>query len=75
MLEVLALRVALQRLVARLEEPVCEEDAPVRSCQASGSCLPTWSLVHLRAREYSDCTVENKVGATSNTSAMLMLTC
>ena len=31
MLEVLALRVALQRLVARLEEPVSEENAPVGS--------------------------------------------
>ena len=32
-LEVLALRLALERLVGRLEEPVCEEDAAVRRGQ------------------------------------------
>ena len=30
-LEVFALRITLQRLVARLVEPVCQEDAPVGS--------------------------------------------
>ena len=35
-LEVLALRLALERLVGRLEEPVCEEDAAVRRGQRVG---------------------------------------
>ena len=33
MLKVLALRLTLQRLVARLEEPVRQEDTPIGSCE------------------------------------------
>jgi hypothetical protein len=46
MLKVLALRIALQRLVARLEEPVCEENATVQSCE--GVVFPTWSSYRRR---------------------------
>ena len=69
MLEVLALRVALQSRVARLVEPGRKEDAPVRSCE--GVVLPLGQVViviepfiHLRqgSREQAE--------ATSSTSAV-----
>ena len=54
MLKLLSLCVTFQRLVARLEEPVREQEAPVRSCE--GVVFPLGEvivivepLVHLRA--------------------------